>query len=118
VQIATIPVRGGSMTGACCTDDGRCGFSLAGHGVVPLPPDGCLAVDQPGVPDVACVDTSVPAGGGLDRLLKGCCRPSGVCGFEMPLLDGVTLGCVDARAWLLPALAVPCKGKPTEGDAG
>jgi|RhiMethySRZTD1v2_1073278.scaffolds.fasta_scaffold04454_12 hypothetical protein len=79
-ELATclVPPRGTGT--ACCTEDGKCGFSLPAFGM------GCIEANQPGNFDPSCPSLEFS-----NLRLQGCCRPDGHCGVHEPFLP---LGCV------------------------
>jgi hypothetical protein len=128
-----LDLLGQGAIAACCAGKNACGLDasgLAAYGV--RFDDTCQARDQPGVLDPGCPDgsTTVP-NTGLVLSFKGCCRPTGRCGYMLDKVAGVIeigLGCVESEPFLDgetpescdPAGAAGAGGAPgtSEGGAG
>jgi hypothetical protein len=108
----------------CCAADDACGLDSSGlaaygasFGAV------CQARNQPGVLDDNCpeVSTEVPDSGGLVISFKGCCRPSGQCGYLLDKIAGaieIGLGCVESEPFLDGGTSESCDPEGGGGGSG
>ena len=111
---------------ACCADEAasQCGIDssvLAMFG--PTFPVACQQLAQPGVLDKACPgSTETPvAGTPFTISFPGCCRASGVCGYQLDTIGGLVplgLGCVDSGPFLDGGTPSACGGAIAAGGAG
>jgi hypothetical protein len=58
---------------------------------------GCLELDAPGTPDLACPSVDVPVPERGTATLPGCRTPGGRCGYRVDVPDVINLGCVEIR---------------------
>lgn len=88
----------------CCLDASKASCGIAsGSG----PSAQCVSPSQSATPDPKC-----PSGGLLGFpavTLKGCCRPSGKCGYILSFPNGPSLGCVDAADVGASSVEVSCQ---------
>ena len=114
---------------ACCADKAtsQCGIDssvLAMFG--PTFPDACQPLAQPGVLDKACPDSAKTPVQGTPFSISfpGCCRASGVCGYQLDTIGGLVplgLGCVDSGPFLdggTPSACGEIGAGGASGDAG
>jgi hypothetical protein len=113
----------------CCTEDDKCGIEIPIPGLETVFP-GCQDRDAPagssdhafcdGVVAMANGQTGIPAAGGINIKIKGCCTMAGFCGVDandIDLVDPSTgeptqslsleLGCVSIAKFLPPGTPLP-----------
>ena len=123
----------------CCTEQDTCGADMSAVSDF-IPMRGCAEQDAPGTEDLLCsfqldahpldaapgnelFDIEVPALGS-NLSAPGCCRPDGMCGVMMDLIDlgpdlgtfQIGLGCMAMEHFDLDEPAdFPCGGIPVPG---
>ena len=116
-----LKVFGQAVVAPCCAADDACGLdssSLEAYGV--SFDERCQPRDQAGVLDASCPDvsTEVPDTG-LVVSFKGCCRPTGSCGYMLDTIAGAIelgLGCVASEPFLDGGTSESCD--PAGGGGG
>jgi hypothetical protein len=120
-----IPVGQSFAIPGCCAnaDTNTCGLDssvLSAFG--PTFAEACQPLAQPGVEDTSCPDSvgTPVAGTALTIKFRGCCRPSGQCGYQLDSIGGVIplgLGCVDSSPFLDGGSPTSC-GENAGGEGG